>query len=206
LVVRNTLPDFALSLGSTNVFAGESNALPLVLVSGVSLTNVVLQLDIPPGPLQGVSLNSMVPDLVSAELVSLGSDRHELRLGFDPTQIQNGVRRIGELSFGTDSNQPSTLVRLPLSAPVGRPLTGEMLTQAGAHGGRVVIVRDQPVLVALFGSELEIFGRPGTNYRLESATTLPGPWAPVLDFTYTNAFRQPVARPVDGALFYRLRE
>jgi hypothetical protein len=206
LVVRNTLPDFAVTLGSTNVFAGESNVLPLVLVSGVSLTNVVLQLDIPPGHLQGVYLNPAVPDLLSAELLPLGGSRHELRLGFDPTRIQNGVRRVGELSFATESNQPSAFVRLPLSAPVGRRLTGQTLTQAGANGGRVVIVRDQPVLVALPGGELEVFGLPGTTYQLESTSVLPPVWTSVFQFPFTNTSRLPVPVPAEGALFYRLRE
>jgi hypothetical protein len=206
LTVRNALPDFAVNLGSTNVFAGESNALPLVLVSGVSLTNVVLQIDIPPGHLQGVFLNPLVPDLHSAELIPLGGARHELRLGFDPTQIQNGVRRVGELSFGTESNQPSAFVRLPLSSPVGRRLNGQVLTQAGAKGGRVVIVQDQPVLEALPGGELEIFGLPGVTYWLESSATLPPQWSPVLPLFFTNNVRHPVVLPAQDGVFYRLRE
>ena len=207
LTVRDTLPDFDVTLGSTNVFAGESNTLPLVLVSGVSLTNVVVQLDLPPGHLRGVYLHPTVPDLLSADLVPLGGARHELRLGFDPTQIHNGVRRIGELSFGTEFSHPSALVRLPLSEALGQRLSGQILTRAGSEGGRVVIVREQPVLVPLAGGVLEVFGLPGTTYRLESADAIPAPvWASLGQFAYTNVFRLPVAVPGTGARFYRLRK
>ena len=202
LVVRNTLPDFAISPGSTNVFAGESNALPLVLVSGVSLTNVILQLDIPPGQLQSVTLLPLVPDLLAAKLISPGDGRHELRLDFDPTQIQNGVRRVGELSFGTDSNQPSALVHLPLSSPVGRRFTGQLLTQAGVSGGHVVIVKDQAVLVPQQDGAIEIYGVPGKAYELESSATIPPLWSQVLQFSYTNVFRVPTSLPANGEHYY----
>jgi len=206
LVVRNTLPDFSVSLGSTNLFAGQSNALPFTLASGVSLTNLVVQLDIPSGVLQELAVAAGVPDLLSWELTSLGGTRHELRLGFDPTQIQNGVRRVAELSFRTASNQPSTVVWLPMNRPVGRRLSGQMLTEAGANSGRVVMVRDQPVLVALPGGEVEVFGRPGAGYRFESTDALaPAAWTPLEPFTFTNVFRQPVTVPTQGTRFYRLR-
>ena len=206
LTVRNTLPDFSVTLGSTNVFAGQSNVLPLVLVSGVSLTNILMEIDLPLGQLQDVRLRPLVSDLHSAEMVPMEGSRFGLSLGFDPTQIQNGVRRIAEMSFATLSNQPSAHVRLPLSAPVGRRLSGQVLTRGGVLGGRVVVVREQPVLITQSGRVLEVFGLPGSNYVLETSTILPPVWTPTIQFQFTNGLRLQLPPALNGSEFYRLRQ
>lgn len=70
---------------------------------------------------------------------------------------------------------------------------------------------DPPVLEAMLTSgparQLLFYGRPGTNYTLQSATSLSTPttWLPFVSYTFTNSFRYVSLPNTNAVIFHRLR-
>ena len=79
-------------------------------------------------------------------------------------------------------------------------------------GGRVVVIQEVPLLEGLIltnrSRQLSIYGRPGTNYQLQSANNVIPPinWLPVTTLTQTNVL-VPINLPnTNTMIFYRLKQ
>jgi hypothetical protein len=209
VVVRDTRPDFVLSFGSTNLFAGESGSVPLNLLSGLDLTNVSFFLDLTSAGLLNLTLSPTAGSVGAATLGPAGPERYVVRLAASAGEVLQGAGEFARLAFDTSTNGPSALVSLRPREVTGLRSTGETVIHAGADQGRVIVVNRQPVLTVDRGwpLRLSLYGRIGVAYTLECRTNLPaGGWTDLGSFSLTNiglTLDLPDARP---PVFYRARE
>jgi hypothetical protein len=198
-----------LTVGATVVPAGTAGAVPVTLSTFAPVTNVLVAVDFPQTLLTNWSLQVPSP-LTGAAVVSNGS---RLYLTFSPASGQSLVntQQLGWLCFTSASNQPSAFLPLPvagLSAPMAN---GESATPwATTRNGEVVVLNGRPLLrqVAVTNGQeyLELYGYPGTNYTIESATNLVPPvdWRPVWALTPSDfTAATPELTTTNPALFFR---
>ena len=200
---------FELSLGSTNVFPGESNAVPVVLKSDLSLTNVIFLLTAPESHLTNLSLQSLAPEVLSPPVLEpLGSNRYALSFEVDPLRIQYATRTLAQLGFQSLLVQTSAIVGVPVMNLMGKNLTGLTFSNSVARGGQIIIFAREPVLVANRNASATLYGRPGANYTVEISTNLSpsGFWVPVMRFPLTNRWETFGTENLWPASFYRAYE
>ena len=209
VIVRDTLSDFVFRVGSTNVLAGESNTVPLVLQAGADLTNLSLIVSVPASRLTNLVLRPLAAEVSQASLMPMGQDLFNLSLNLDPAQAGSSLRSVATLDFLAVSNYHSASVTLGTSNLLGWLSSGTLLTNGRAVSGRVIVVGREPV-VDLGGSPLALilYGRPGAGYALQGSTNpVSGLWTEWTRFTLTNRL---VTLPVAGSnapvFFYRAWE
>jgi Putative Ig domain len=191
VVVRDTLSDFELSIGSVTVLAGESNAVAIALKSGLELSRVDFVLEVPETKLSNLVLRAVSPEIASVLLLPLGPDLAGISVDFDPALAQTGLRTLAELGFTAVPGTNSAIVPLHLMELSGRTVSGLALSNAAPHDGRVFLVGSQPILEAyrLANGQvgLSLHGRPGRSYTVESTRDLSGsPWQPASSWLQTN--------------------
>lgn len=173
VVVMDSLPDFTLSLGSTNLFVGETSSVPIRVVSGLDLTNLSFSLDAIGSRLTGVRI---VPSLANVDtaLTTITSNRWTATLTARAGQNLQGDQTIARLSFTTDPDPHSTIVPLSLGSVAGTLGNGSRLSRASATGGRVIIVGQEPVLEPHRAPQpiITLYGHPGASYAVECKTNL----------------------------------
>jgi hypothetical protein len=191
VIVRDVLSDFTLSVGSTNVWVGETNAVPWVLRTGVELSSLSFILETDSNRLGGLAWVDPAPGL-AASLRPVGTNRWQVSLAAGAGQPLQGTVLAGRLQFTALSNEHSAVVPLRLSELRGSAVSGQFLVNGGATNGRVIVVATEPVLEAGWGPggarELTLYGLLGERYSIQSATRLAPPiaWQNVTDLVATN--------------------
>ncbi|MBN2507751.1 MAG: immunoglobulin domain-containing protein [Verrucomicrobia bacterium] len=176
VVVHDTLSDFSVSLGSTNVFCGESNAVPVLLRSGPDLGEFTAVLEVPETRLTNLVLHSEPGEVASSLLVPLDARRLLLSVGLDGgASAQSGPRLVAHLGFVAVSNLPSAIAPLKLAGLLGTRLGGQVVSNGWAGNGRVIVVGQEPVLTAAAPPAATLYGKPGATYAVEYATNLVRP-------------------------------
>jgi hypothetical protein len=211
VVVQDSLSDFTVRIGSTNVLAGETNTVPVVLGTGLSLNAITLLVEWPQDRLVDLALQPASAEVLSSALVPAGSNRFEMRFTLDSSAMQSGERLLAQLEFVAATNQSSAIVPLrPLEISGTRP-GGLTVLNAGAFGGRVIVVGQEPVLWITRGAPpvVTLYGRPGQRYTIEGVTNLLGgaTWLPMTSFLLTNRWAD--VRPDEWTApmtFYRAYE
>ena len=190
VIVRDTLSDFEVIFGSTNLMAGEAGTIPIVLRSSLDLTNISLQVVVPGTQLTNLSLSALGGEIVGASLISTGANLTRVRFLLDPAQMPASVRTIAALDFLAVSNYHSAKVILDAGNLVAWRATGNVITNGATVDGSIIVIGREPWLESRVSSEpqLLIYGRPGAGYALEYRTNLAsvGPWTEWLRLTQTN--------------------
>jgi hypothetical protein len=194
VVVRNSEGDFKLSIGSTNLLAGSTSSVPLLIQSSIDITNVTVGLDVPQARLTNLLLSGAAPQLASSLLVPLGTNRSELRFNTSPGQVLDSVQVLAALGFTAVVNSNSAIVPLDLFAPSGTTASGLALTNGRVFDGQVIIIGDQPVLTLESPNVLTLYGHAGVSYDIRASGVV-APW--------TNTTVVLPAVPVGPSLFYR---
>ena len=191
LIVRNRSADFIVAVGSTNVFGGESNAVPVRLSTGVELRDLAVVLHRSGGRLDSLALGTFAPEVTSALLEPVSSNVSRLRFQFAGL-LSASNHPLADLRFVAPTNGPSTIARLVPTNAVATDYAGVTLNRAGTAPGIVVVINREPVLVGRLdpGRILRLYGRPGANYAIESkpGLTIPAPWQPWSSFTLQDRF------------------
>ena len=78
--LSDALPDFVGEIGTTNLLADESSAVPVTITSGLELSTVSFALDLPVRGLENLRLQAYAPEVQSATLQSTPSSRFLVRL------------------------------------------------------------------------------------------------------------------------------
>ena len=191
VAVLDTLSDFTLSIGSTNVFAGESNTLPVVLTADIPLTNMYFELRARNALLTNLALRPVGPEVTFAELRAAGPDTYSVDLTLDPKQQTASVRPVATVDFLAVSNYHSAVVPMDVTYLVALRPNDRFITNGAGTGGRVIIVSQEPVLDMLPGTppQVRLYGWPGLDYSLLSSTELLAqPWPEFRRFTLTDRF------------------
>jgi hypothetical protein len=212
VIVRDTLRDFELSVGSTTVLAGETGVVPIALKSSLELNEVSFFLGVPETSLSNVFLRATSPEVISALMLPAGPNRADVRFELDPDLAQTGLRSLAELSLGTRPTNNSSIVRLPVTTLAATTASEQLLANAAGRDGSIYVVGQQPLLEARALTngwiELVIHGRPGRTYVAEASLQLTGPvWSVSWTGLQTNRVQVfQVQSPTNSSQFWRARE
>lgn len=173
------------------MLGGESNAVPVRLTSGVELRDLAVVLNRSGGRLDSLALGTFAPEVTSASLEPVSSNASRLRFQFAGL-LSASNHPLANLRFAAPTNGPSTIVTLTPTNAVATDYAGIILSRSGEVPGLVVVINREPVLLgrAAPGRVLQLYGRPGQNYAIESkpGLTIPAPWEEWNRFTLTDRF------------------
>jgi hypothetical protein len=217
VIVRDVLSDFVLTLGTTNVLAGETNSLPINLVANLDLVDLSLLLRTPASQLSNVSLHSVSPEVISSSMATLGPDEHLLQFILDPASRGYGTRTIATLGFTAVAGPHSAIVRLEGLQLTAHQPAGAAVANPAVRNGRIFVIAAEPILDIWRQPELtlRLYGFEGRSYAMLSRTNLAaGSWrefarttlsSRLFDFTnlpagmamlYFGAVEMPAERPL----------
>ncbi len=211
VLVRDTRHDFALRAGSTNVYAGASNAIPLFVTSGADLRNVSFLLDVPESKLRSLTLSSLAQEIGSAEILPEGSERSRVRFAAKANEELLGAKTLGYLGFLATTNEHSAVVPVRISQVTGARPAGLAL-RAPDTTARIFVIGREPIVDASIASNafrsLTVYGHTNRRYAVEIATELlPTPnWQRVEEVDLSSPFQTIAISASVGAVFYRIYE
>jgi len=161
-------------LGSNVVQGGRATDLPMQTYSSAGLTNLTFAVLPAASYLTNVDVQPAAP--LTAALTQRTDGGWDLVFAPPAGQWLQGTQELGRLQFLVLSNLPSAMVYLQVSQ-IKAEGVGTLITNLFAYNGRVVAVENEPLLEALAANELSpsqssqliIYGKPGSNYVIESA-------------------------------------
>lgn len=190
VIVRDTLNDFVVSVGSTNMFAGESNSVPVVLRSSIDLWGLSFTLQAPEERLTNATLRQTSPEVLSVGWQPLGSGLFSVSLALDPALSPASTRQLAWLDFTAPPAEHSAIVPLGIQTPLGLRAGTTWVTNAEGVGGRVIIVAREPVLTFENPATpiFTLYGFPGLEYVIQGATNLnaSASWQDLFALVLTN--------------------
>jgi hypothetical protein len=199
-------------LGRVVLQAGESNRVPVNLISSVPLTNLSMTVDAPMDRLTGLWLEPIVPEICGAQIVPLSNSVYRLSLATCSNQFLIGTQQVAWLHFTTLSNQSSAFVKLALDNTVGYQSDGTEVRNFGPQSGQLVVIGEEPLLEAVATgpqqANLILYGKPGPNYRILSCPSVNGcdPWQPFWQGSQVDLFQTlPITVTPNQAQFFRAR-
>jgi hypothetical protein len=209
VTVRDVLPDVVVSLGQTNLFTGQTSSVPIRLDSGVSVTNLVFDIEAAPSLLTNLVLQSPSLDVLGASLQPMGGQRSRVVLALKPG-VPDASRTLLRLGFSASPGDVSGIVNASVDTVQATRDTGSSVANTAGALSRIVVVGRQPVLLP--GTPppvraLLLHGRPGTSYQIECSTNLgPGAvWSVVSVVALSNIVQTVGLPPTPGTAFYRVR-
>ena len=168
------------ALDEVVILAGENGALNLTLTSTAGLTNLIVEVLVPTNRLLAPQLVSVSSLVRTSAMQQLGAGRYRMSLTSQSGQSIRGLNTLAQLRFGSDSNQSSAFVPVPLSNVVARQPDGSVVGTTFTHNGRVIVINQQPLLeltrAAAGAINLRLFARPGDAHDLQQAPQATGPW------------------------------
>ena len=211
VIVRPVRAQFVLSLGSTNVLAGNSSSVPVTLQTSLPLTNITTILQVPASGLTNWTLLAASPEITSTLLQQLGTNQYSISLTLNPALSPGDSRTLAQLAFLSGPQAHSAFVPLNLPSLSGVQSDGSIAPKPGSVNGRVAVMAREPLLEAWLAGNtnrnLTLYGIPGASYELDYATNLLSPnWQFGWRWPMTN---QSAVFDVDASLpqmFYRAFE
>ena len=176
-----------LTVGSTNLYTGETNSVPIVLTAFAPLQEFTFEL-IAPERLTGLSLQPALSEVASVTSQFDGTNRYRFTLTLTPSGQLLGQRTVARLSF-TAAGMHSAIVPLQADGFTATLATGESLPKTGFQAGTVYLVGAEPILVANPDSTVGIYAHVGAQCALLSSPNLTPP------ITWTEVRRVAVASP-----------
>ncbi|HOY57002.1 MAG TPA: putative Ig domain-containing protein, partial [Verrucomicrobiota bacterium] len=211
VVVNDTLSDFIVSLGRTNLLAGEAGSVPVRLDARADVRQLAFDLRIDGGRLQGLRLTPRPDAVAGSSFLSVGPGQWRCQLEAAEGRPFSGLTTLGDLAFATASDSPSTAVTLGLGALEAVRSSGQVIRHGWGQDGRVLVIGEQPILEVSPQTELPLvlYGRPGRTYEIRSTTDLAGgaPWRPTGRLLLEGRFKL-IGRPLpeEANAFHRAVE
>ncbi len=212
VIVRDTLPDFVLSLGTTNVLRGESRRVPIDLRSSLNLTDIRFVVPGISNNLENVALQPASSGVGSTVFLSV-SNRAEVTISAAPGETLPPADTLAYLEFSAPRQGASEIVRLAVDELAANAQDGRGIENGRGSGGRIFVIGQEPLLDAFITSNktrgLVLYGKAGSNYVIETSHH-------PADQSEWKAFRQvrlnerylamELASTSEGAEFYRAYE
>jgi hypothetical protein len=171
----------SLDIGSTALRAGQTGVVPIHLLASTNLSSLDFDFTLPTNHLTNVALQLTSPALKSGTLKQTSPGLWHVALAIQPGGLVQSTQQVAQINFLAVSNQLSSFVPFVLQDIDARRPDASPITTIFAHSGRVVVVAEQPLLEAVFGSdgarEMAIYGKPGAYYEILVATNLANPIA-----------------------------
>jgi hypothetical protein len=212
ITVRDTRSDVIMNIGTTNVIAGASIAVPILLNSGSDLRDLAFDLQLTDPHFTHVELAPAGSELLSSVLEPAEDGRHRVRLEFDPARIQGGTRPVGVLHFGTRTNGRSSIAELAASGLSAVRIEGEEIANTSLQSGRIFMIENEPLMDAAVVSSnlvrLIFYAKPGPQLIKEERGDLgaSGAWLEATGLTMSNSYHL-INVPKDSVQrsFFRLK-
>lgn len=173
VVVKDTLSDFIVLCGVTNVLAGQPGSVPLALDTIDDLRQLAFEMSISGDRLQNIQLAPVTGD-IAASLQPLQGGRW--RCQFDALQGHSlsGAQTIGNLLFSTAAEPLSVAVQIRTTAFEAVRTGGHVIRHGQGRDGLVFVIGEQPLLQANNepGLPLVLYGRPDRSYEIQSNASL----------------------------------
>ena len=203
---------FELGLGSAVLEPGQTVNVRIDLTASAPLTNLSFTVALPPGRFSSVTLSNLVPAVANASLSFPVVDVATVQFTALPGQTLGGTQLLARLNFTAAPVQSSAFVPLHLDSVATQRATPGLAPTALLNDGRLVIVNGQPLLEAALGTggarTLTLYGKPGTNYVIETTGTPANPvsWTPLLNRTPASLQETISIGNSSAVIFYRARE
>lgn len=203
ITVSDTLADFTVTTGSTNVLGGENSSLLFFLDSPGPLTNVNFVMKTDTNRLSNFLLEALPPG-ASATLSSGASNDFHLSFNGTIAQPLQGRRSLGRLDFSSTAQSNSALVPVRISDLLAWTASGELIVNGFTDNGRVIVINKEPVLIAMRQGErmMVICAPPGSCVTLESKSHLLQPNWDVVGNYQVEGPTLTVPLPSNNALFF----
>ena len=177
ITVMDTLPDFSVTLGNTNLLANETGAVSIVLNSRAGFTNVTFILEADTGRLRDFALISFLPPGDSVTFYPVASNQFSVSFSTHTGSQLAGTINLGRLQFTTAAQTNSAIVPLVVSDLTGIQNDGRTITASVGNSGRVIVVIREPVMeIILYGSiGVNVYCLTNHAYMIEVADDLTWP-------------------------------
>ena len=168
-----------------------------------------MTVEAPADRLTGLRLESLIPEICGASLTPLSNSLYWLSLPACSNRFLIGTQQVAWLYFTTVSNQSSAFVSLQLDNTVGFQQDGTEARNFAPQSGRLVIIGNDPLLEAFIATNrqpsLNLYGKPGPSYVVETATDVRGPWTTNQVTTLTDLWTPLTVPANQPQQFYRAK-
>ena len=205
-----------LSIGSTMLQAGQTSSVPIIFNSSSGVTACDIVLDLPPGRLTNLNLQSLAPEIdpASTTITPQTATTWLLHLAARPSQTILVSTPVVRLGFTAIADQHSAFVPLSALPFTAARADGSLITDRPVQPGRVVIIAQESLLEASLNPDgtpgLMLYGKPFSSYAIEYATQLYGTtnWTRLSSDIPLATLAAPVQGlyPPPGQIFYRAVE
>jgi hypothetical protein len=193
------------SVGSGTVLVGNEASVSVNVYSTVSLTNVSFSLATLAGRFADWGVAAGSPETVSATVQA--SDPSQPQFNFAvPGGLATGASSLGTISVQCLATGDSTFAPLTVNSIAATDADSTPVGSVFGLSGRMALIAAQPILEATFTNAaspvLTLYGNPGSNYRVMSATNLAAPiiWTTFTNFTLTSPVQSISPGPVTNQL------
>jgi len=199
-----------ITIGSAIASAeSTTNSVPVDVFSSAGLQDLQVILAGPAEHVFDLSLEPMLPDLVTPSLEPSEGGNMLLSFATLPGQVLQGTQQVARLHFTAGSTSTfAPLKVLAASTTMDQP---DLIPSLLANHGRVVVIGDKSLIESFITDtgrrQLIVYGKVGVRYTLQSSFGLDSQWSDRTSFIMTSPSRlQTPPSPVAPLIFYRLRE
>jgi hypothetical protein len=167
-----------LSIGSAALQSGQNACVPVNLISSsVPLNALEFTIQFPTNQITSLSISSTNIAVGAAILVSASSSQAQFSVSALSGRTLLGPANIAEICFVAQGAH-STLGSLRMTDVQGTRPNGAQVGNTAGEPGQVVVVAAEPLLQVGMGTNsafiLTLYGIPGSNYMIQSASDLGG--------------------------------
>ena len=180
------------TIGSAVVEVGQQTNVLIQSDSSIPLTNISFAVLFPTNRLVNLVLANPVPPIASIDFDVSQPDRMLITIATIPGQFLTGPQQLTGLGFTAASPQSSAFIPLQLRDVIGLQAEPGLAPTVLENDGRVVAVNGEPLLESFQNGSarsLTLYGKPGTNYQLETSSNLGASWQPWQSVTLSNLFQ-----------------
>jgi hypothetical protein len=211
-LVQVIVLDYAnVSTGPLALQAGQNGSLPIYLSASDLVSNFSFTVSWPSNRFINPTLSNVASGIAASTVQNQSSNLLITVRAASGSALQ-GSNPVLQLNFQTVSSQSSAFVYLPTSLLSAQTPSSRVFVNCTATSGRVVVVKDQPLLEALLATNgsrtLGLYGRVGTNYQLQYKSSLASgsSWSPVLTYMHTNVAQTFSVSSASPVIMYRLQQ
>ena len=210
ITVMDTLPDFSVSLGDTNLLVNETGAVPIVLSSRAGFTNVTFILEADTQRLRDFTLISLLSPSGSATFDPVASNQFSVSFATQTGSQLVGTINLGRLQFTTAAQTNSAIVPLVVNTLTGVQNDGRVITASIGNSGRVIVVIREPVMeiipYGLIG--VKVYCLTNHAYMIEVADDLAWPisWSAFAGIAKAKRVETVIDPSFYSKRFYRTRD
>jgi hypothetical protein len=183
------------TVGSSAVLLGNDTSVPVNLFSTVSLTNLNFSLVTLAGRFGNWAAASTNPAIATASTQAADPSQPQFNFAVQSGQTLLGASSLGTISVEALPTGKSAFAQISITNILATASNNTLVAPDFGGVGRIVLIDTQPLLETTLTNGtspvLTIYGNPGSNYNIMSATNLLAPitWTPFSSLTLTNLFQ-----------------